>query len=172
MEDLESGSLLEPDGKPAQAKPELGNLSFQRSEVKPLLNMGEPAYVNKREQFHHRTIAFLKAEGRTNIEIAEALHMSPVTINYLVKQPHISQQILELIHRQGDKTLETLHNASLEAAEKLIEIMQEAENVETKRKACNDILDRRYGKPNQPIALKNLSPDQMSDEELAKFLHN
>lgn len=172
-EEKEVGLALDESG--AKIAQDLAQLEDDgaRSEVRALWGeRGEPAYTNKRETYRHRLIAFMLAEGRNHTDIAHQLNVSPVTINYLAKQPFISRQVLELIHQQGDEALAKLHEASLEAAETLIEVMQEAENAETKRKAANDILDRKYGKPNQPYTTKTVPAEQMSDDDLAKVLQN
>lgn len=60
--------------------------------------------------------------------------------------------------------------AAEEAATELVEIMRTVENQEVKRKACNDILDRNYGKPNQPMSVTKKNADEMSLEEINKRL--
>lgn len=131
-----------------------------------------PQYVNQKEQLQHRVVAFMKAEGKSNKTIADTLGKSQAHVNYLLKQPWMQKQVLELIHKTGDATMEVLHKASIEAAEYLVDVVgNEKVNAETRRKAANDILDRKYGKPNQPYSQSTIPVEQMSDEELAKHLH-
>ncbi len=181
LEDLEVAC---PPEKTAEAKPRLASeqvpllrqgldavpdeRQFHRNGEgeRPLLNPTEPQYRNQREKYEHRIIAYLKAAGNSNMEVARITGYSNITINYLVRQPWMEQTILEEIHKLGDEAMQTLHQASAEAAVSLVEIARSAENLETKRKACNDILDRKYGKPNQPYSMKDVRPEDASDAEL------
>lgn len=129
-----------------------------------------PAYVNKKEKYEHRVIAHLKACCKTNVEIARLTGFSPVTINYLVRQPFMEAMILGEIRQNADPALALLANAALDSAQRLIDIAINSENDETRRKANNDILDRKYGKPNQPMTVKDVSPSELSDAELVKYL--
>jgi predicted transcriptional regulator len=138
--------------------------------VPRLFNAGRPMYENKKEKYIHRIVAFMLAEGHTNKEIADTLELSPVTVNYYAKQKFVEEMVLGKIHENGDKTLEVLAAESLAAAERLIELAKTAENDEVRRKANNDILDRKYGKPNQPMSVRNVSPEEVSDAELVKAL--
>ena len=78
--------------------------------------------------------------------------------------------IVQEINRTGDSALKRLHSASVEAAEKLIEVMRTTKNDEVKRKTANDILDRKFGKPNQPMSVQTKPAEQMTDDELAKLV--
>lgn len=126
------------------------------SERKPLLNTAQPAYENQRERAYHRMVAFMVAEGYNDMEIAAKLDRSAATIGYLRKQPHIEALIVSLIHGRGDAAIDTLHKAAEEAAETLIENMRLAKKAGAfgiVRQNANDILDRKYGKPNQPTTV-------------------
>jgi hypothetical protein len=145
----------------------------EASAIAPLQgNRLEPMYHVKSEKYEHRIVAFHKAAGMTDKEVAEATGLHPVTIGYLKKQPWFEQLVLEEIHRKGQEALDYLSQHSLKAAQRLVEISENAANEETRRKANNDILDRRYGKPNQPMSVSNKKADELSDEELMKIIGN
>lgn len=137
--------------------------------MRPLWNGTEPTIELKRESPRHRRICVLKAAGLNNKEIAELVGVTAATVGYTVTQPHGVQVILEEMGRQGNVALKVIQQATQEAAETLIEVMRVSQNLETKRKAANDILDRQFGKPNQPVSLDTKPADQMTDEELARL---
>jgi hypothetical protein len=147
-------------------------ISNTDKEPRPLFNGREPAYVLKAERPEHRIIIMLKAAGRTNVEIAEATGTTPVHVAHIVKQPWAVEQILKEIENAGrEPVIEVLQGAAVEAAQTLVEVMREAENKETKRKAANDILDRKLGKANQPITVsQNADPSTMTLEEIRQRL--
>jgi hypothetical protein len=127
------------------------------------------AYENQKETYAHRLIATLLAQGLTNKEIAELTGRTQANINYLAKQPFVMQQALKVVHGSSDAAMALLQKESLAAAERLIVIAKNAKNEEVKRKANNDILDRKYGKPNQPYSVRQATAKEMNDDELAKI---
>ena len=176
MQPKESCSQKEHDQESGSNTPVNEVMSRSEVRVSPLWR-GEgasdkaPAYTLKKERLEHRVIAVLKAEGCNNTEIATQLGMSPVTINYVVRQPWFQQMVLEMTHKSGDVAMELLHKTALLAAQKLEGIIKDPEvNKETLRKACNDVLDRKFGKPNQPYTTQRVDPSKMSDGELEKLI--
>lgn len=139
----------------------------------PLFNAKEPLVELKHEKYEHRNVCFLKAQGFSNVEIAELTGYTPTAIGYIVKQPWAEKLILDVIHKEGgDAVHKLLGEEALKAAERLIQISSDAKiNVETRRKANNDILDRVYGRPNQPYTEEKVTNvESLSDEELAKLV--
>ena len=162
---------LEDLATPPDASPEVPR-EYARNGTHTLRNATAPQYVNLREKYEHRIIAYLKAGGNSNVEVARITGMSPAAINYLVRQEWMEQNILEEIRKRGDEAMQALWNAAPVAAETLVEIAKTAENLETKRKACNDILDRKYGKPNQPYSVKDAAAEDLQDSELVKIIQD
>ena len=154
--------------------PELGSEKEPHqaeNRVRPLQGVErEPAYHLQAEKFEHRIVAFHKAAGMNDKEVAEVTGLHPVTIGYIKKQPWFEEAVLEEIHKRGGEALDFLASQSLAAAKRLVEISETAQNEETRRKANNDILDRKYGKPNQPMSVSTKKADDMSDAELMKAL--
>lgn len=133
----------------------------------------EPAYTNQSEQYHHRVIALLKAQGQSNVEVAAAMEMSSVTINYLVKQPFMEKMILETIHKVGgDQVAMFFQSQAYPAAQLLSTVISDPDAANRDRiAAANAILDRVYGKPNQPVTShKGRDMSKCSDEELAAIV--
>ena len=143
-----------------------------RATVTPLQGIKrEPIYHVQSEKFEHRIVAYHNACGLNDKETAEATGLHPVTIGYIKKQPWFEQLVLEAIQKNGEQALEYLSTHSLAAAKRLVEISETAANEETRRKANNDILDRRYGKPNQPMSVSSKRAEEMSDAELMKVIN-
>lgn len=146
---------------------------MERLGIRPLWRGGAgkaPAYVNQKEKLEHRLIATLKASGKTNVAIAELTGFHPVTINYLVRQPFMQLLVLEEIKKVGDPALRLLANESFDSAARLIELAKTAKNEEVRRKANNDVLDRKYGKPNQPMSVATSEATDLDDAALLKIV--
>lgn len=144
------------------------------SEPRPLWGEQlEPQVTLKKERLRHRLISQMLAEGYDNKEVAEILGISPVTVCYVAKQPFAVEAALQAIHSGSDAVMKKLHEAADLAADKLIGILEtEGVAAEVLRKTANDVLDRKYGKPNQPYSTQAKPVEQMSDDELAKYLTN
>lgn len=142
------------------------------TEIPKLFNdeVQQPAYLLQKERPVHRLMATLIARGCTDTEIAAALGVTRHTVMAARKQPWMKELILNLVHSAGDDAMKRLHDAATRAAEILIDSLEdESMNHETKRKTCNDILDRRFGKPNQPVTHKR-DLNALTDAELAAML--
>lgn len=140
----------------------------QAGEPRPLYNGREPAYVLQSERPVHRAIIFLAAQGLSYVEIAQQLGITPVCVQYVVKQDWAQEEILKQIHDNGGEAVAVvLQQQALPSVMKLIEL-RESEKVaaEVQRKAANDLLDRIFGRPNQPVTHRSEDLQEMSDAEL------
>ena len=164
---MKFGSQSEPD----QKKDMIEDMStFTPTPVHELHNRVEPAVELTHEKVRHRLVAVLKATGSlTDREIAELTGYSATHVSTICKQPSAEKMILERMHGTGDAAMKVLQDASVAAAKRLVQIAETAENMETKRKANNDILDRKYGKPNQPYSVSQKAANELHDSELAKI---
>ena len=164
--------------KPAQAvggdvaECVLGINTDSAAQPRTMFNARQPAYELKAERPEHRAIIMLKAAAMTNVEIAQTLGISPVTVAYVVKQPWAQKQILCEIESAGrEPVIQLLQTAAYDAAKRLVDIATSAENLETKRKANNDILDRVFGKPNQPVTTTSIGdPTKLSEDAIDQRL--
>lgn len=141
------------------------------TDVIPALRDDRPAYTEiKHEKARHRLMATLIARGCTMTEVAQALGMTLAWVSNITKQEWFREQVVQLIHSAGNDAMKRLHDAADRAAEILITSLEdESMNHETKRKTCNDILDRRFGKPNQPVTHKR-DLNALTDAELVAML--
>ena len=133
-----------------------------------------PPILLQQEKFEHRIIAYLKAEGKSNEEIALQTGMSNTAIGYIIKQPWMEGFILELIAQKGGSKVETfIDDLVMPALETIKEVMLDPGTSKRDRlSAANAALDRRFGKPNQPISMgPKVSVSEMTlaevDERLA-----
>ena len=134
----------------------------------PLHNAKNPYYHIQRERFEHRIICFLKAEGYSNIDIAKRTGMSAVAISNIIRQPWAQKQILDIIHDKGGDAVSALLNGA--AADAVQRLIIEKDNMEARASerilAADKILDRAFGKPNQPLQYSTADTKKLSDEEL------
>lgn len=147
-------------------------------EEPPKLNLRkDPQYVRQQELPWHRIALEKAAKGYTAREIAEALGCSPTAVQDILRQPQYQQTQVNLIRRETDKdqeVLEIIKNNVVTAVKTLKEIMvDEKQSAAYRISAAKELLDRRYGKPNQPIN-RNTDVDlsQLSDADLIKALQN
>ena len=141
-------------------------------EPRPMFNGREPQYVLQSERAVHRAIIFLAAQGLSYVEIAEQLGITNTTVGYVVKQPWAEKEILETIHKNGGDAVATvLSQQALPSVMKLIEL-RDSEKVaaEVQRKSANDLLDRIFGRPNQPVTHRQEDLDAMTDAELQQIV--
>lgn len=143
-------------------------LNFQ---VIPLHNPADPRHTLKREKLEHRVIIYLKSQGMTYGEIAQRTGYCKATVANVCKQPWARSIILAEITKAGRDQVETvLQGEALESVLKLIDIRDsEKAPVETQRKAANDILDRVYGKPNQPVQHSDVDAKTLTDKQLMEI---
>lgn len=140
-------------------------------QVIPLHNPCDPRWTLKREKLEHRVIVYLKAQGHTYGEIAQRTGFCKTTIANVCKQPWARSIILAEITKAGRDQVETvLQGEALESVLKLIDIRDnEKAPIETQRKASNDILDRVYGKPNQPVSHADIDAKALTDKQLMEI---
>lgn len=140
--------------------------------ITPLHNSRDPRYVLQTENIGHRAVVVLKAAGLSQKEIAAKLNVSLPYVGYVLKQSWAEKLLLEQLHGSVDSAMQYLQEAAVGAAKRLVEIAETATNIEVKRKANNDILDRKYGKPNQPHSMTTKAANELTDEELSKHLQS
>lgn len=137
-----------------------------------LHNGRQPFYTIKHERLEHRVILYLKAEGHSNVEIAQITGFTPVAVSNIVRQPWAQDEVLRIIRSHGEDAVETtLKGAALDSVLKLIDLRESPKaGPEVQRKAANDLLDRLFGKPNQRIEHQNIDVSKVPDAELLKHI--
>lgn len=161
--------LLQEDVK--QSLPS-GSLSEQDSQRRPLFNRKGPTYELQQEQPHHRVILDLLGQGFTVSEIARQTGFSVFAVSNVKRQNWAQPRILETMDMQRDSVIEALKANALSAVDTLISVHENTNSPAAVRVAAADkILDRVYGKPNQPITHGgSVDVNKLSDAELAAML--
>lgn len=139
-----------------------------------LRNPRDPYYAIQHEKAVHRMMAYMAVRGDTNKEIAEATGYSAVAVSNILRQPSSQLLIAEETKRLGGQEVTVvLRGKALAAVNRLArELDNESTGSSQSRiSAANSILDRLYGKPNQPITHhEGVNLDELTDEEIAKQL--
>lgn len=153
-------------GMPAEV--ELGD----GDSVPLLFNPIEPHYLLKREKPEHRWICMLASKGYTTEEIAQETGFSPVTVNYVKRQPWAQEYIVKAMEKQGRKiVMSTLQGKALESAQTLIDTMQgniaDTKMATVRAKAANDILDRCFGTATNVTISGKVDVKDIPTDELA-----
>lgn len=145
----------------------------------PLAGQRElPSYINRLKEEHprHRMMAELSARGFTNKEIAALLGMSQVSVNTGLRQPVLQGTLTETIRAaaatEDQKVVEVIKRNIVKAVELYEEVLNGKKGVTDQQIECAErFLNRRYGKPNQPINRgTEIDLNTLSDAELASML--
>ena len=141
-----------------------------------LHNAREPYYLIQHEKAVHRMMAYLSVRGDSLREIAEATGYTSVAISNILRQPHCQALIAEETKRLGTQEVTVVLRGKAMAAVQRLSKELDNENTgssQSRIAAANAILDRVYGKPNQPITHHDgASLDELTDEEIAKRLED
>jgi len=166
-------SFIESNRERSDAKLTGQNDTSAEDEALAFYGQRDPQIQIQSEKPHHRVMLYLAAEGNTATEIAEKTGFTTVTVNNLLKQPWAAKRIAQILEESGRTKVElVLTGAALGAVKRLITEMDSTSGTAATRiNAADKVLDRCWGKPNQPITHKEgKSLDDMSDSEIAAEL--
>ena len=138
----------------------------------PFHNARDPQYTIQTEKAQHRVMCYMKIEGCSNLEIARRLEVSAVCVSNVLRQPWAQKFMVEEIRRTGGNEVQVLlEGAVADSVRKLIEIRDTAEADRDALNAANSLLDRVYGKPNQPITThKGQDLNTLPDSQIAALI--
>lgn len=144
-------------------------------EVKLLFNRKKPFYNVQQEKPHHRVMLEMAAKGMNVKEIAHATGYTPVCVNNILRQSHSQESLVEEIRRQhgtDERVVQVIKDNVLAAVETLASIVRDDKAKGSDRiAAAEKLLERRYGKANQPINRgTDVDLNALPDSELAKML--
>lgn len=121
----------------------------------PLYGQTVPPVINQRETPAHRVMLELSAQGFMNKEIAQMMGRSAVNVNNILRQPALQSTLVEECRREADadkRVVDIIKTNVAAATQVLADIALDKDAKKSDRiAAANALLDRRYGKPNQPI---------------------
>lgn len=133
----------------------------------------QPYLRIKKEKPEHRLMIYLKVLGHSNREIAEKTDFSEAQVSQVLRQDWARKTLLDEYNKSGKDAVQMLLVG--EAKNSIWKLVEQRDNP-TKLgavviSASNSLLDRLFGKPNQPIE-HNMKMDLggMSDEELLKIV--
>jgi predicted transcriptional regulator len=152
-----------------------GSIVVQESMPSPLWNRKEPQYQRQQELPWHRTALEMAANGYTAEEVAARLGCSPTTVQDILRQPQYQQTQVNLIRQvsnQDHEVCELIKDNVKNAITTLATIVKDEKARGSDRiAAARELLDRRYGKPNQPMNRgTDVDLNNLSDAELARML--
>jgi hypothetical protein len=106
-----------------------------------------------REQPQHRIVIMLKAQGKSNREIAQLTGHAEQWISQILRQPWARTRLLAEINEAGrDGVYELLRGEVTNSIFKVIEVRDsEVSEPNVKLAAANSLLDRFLGKPTQRV---------------------
>jgi hypothetical protein len=124
----------------------------------------------KNEKWEHRIVAFLKAQGYSNKEIAERTGYTTASVSNIIQTPWAKQLIMEEINRSGRTAVDVLLQSTVVDNIEFLASTVNNDKAQTRDRisAANSLLDRALGKPTQTIAHKEApNLDSLTDAELA-----
>lgn len=149
--------------------------SAKVEDAPPLANRAAPYYKVQKEAPAHRVMLEYAAKGYTVKEIAELLGRTPVCVNNILRQEHSQQTLVNEIRRINgeDEEVVEIIKRNVVASAKLYEQVLNDPDADRKDRmeAAERFLNRRYGKPNQPVNRDTgIDLDAQSIAEIAKQL--
>lgn len=115
-------------------------------------NARPPNLAILHEKAEHRIIIMLKAQGKSNREIARVVGNTEAWISQVLRQPWARERLVEEITLAGrDSVNEILRGEVENTIFKLIEVRDTATKQSDAIAASKEILDRFLGKPTQHI---------------------
>ncbi len=138
------------------------------------------------EKPEHRIVCYLKAQGKSNKEIAELTGFTYPWVSQMLRQPWARQRILQLIKEAGgDEVTTLLQSTTTDSIYTLIDVRDDPKAKPAERTtAANALLDRVLGKPLQRVeadtTIRNVTNDvseinaQLAgvEEELKRYGQN
>lgn len=175
------GNLGHSDGSNSSQSQNVGSPSSSASSVTKSVNSDlplqqrAPGYQFKKERVVHREILEYIAKGYTDVEIASMTGFTPPTIGNVRKHPMYQDSLLGEVKRrlnEDTEVVEFIKRNVVSAVETLADVMNDDKARNSDRiSAAEALLNRRYGKPNQPINKNNgIDLNELSDSELVQML--
>lgn len=137
----------------------------------------KPAHYLLREKARHRAIVEMAAKGYDQKEVASRIGVCAATVGNTLAQPMLQKPLVDAvkrIHGADEEVVEIIKESVVAAVSTLADIVKDEKAKNNDRIAAAEaILNRRYGKPNQPINRgTDVDLSTLSDAELARMLKN
>ena len=163
------GILNDPQGRPLKTLP-----FMEVEEVPELQNRKKPYYENKQERPNHRIMIELAAKGYDVKEIAEMTGYTTVCVNNILRQPNLQKCLVNEIRQQvsaDEEVVEIIRKNVVKSIQLYESVLNDPKaEMKLKMEAAERLLNRRYGKPNQPINRgSDVDLNELPDSELLKM---
>jgi len=151
-------------------------LEYLNNPVKPhsgvesfLHNQQLPSVLIKHSKVEHRIMLYMKAQGASNREVAEALDYSDAQVSQITRQPWFMHDLKDLLETLGEDLVRTvLKGAALDSVMTLINVRDNAKTPATVQvTAANSLLDRFFGKPKTSVDVNHTSGKQPTPADQA-----
>lgn len=109
----------------------------------------------------HKHVVALKAAGLRTKDIAEMLDYEVATVSKILSDPRskklLEQLTTDFIEQLTKDTQEVIQSHTLEAANKVVDLMRNAENERVQQTSAFDLLDRGGFKPKEQTLTTNFN---------------
>lgn len=128
----------------------------------------DPTVFAKKETPLKRRMAELCMKGFTTKQIADLVERSPATVSNALRQPAARTRMINLMRNEVQDELRAfLDQEVMPSLEVIRDIRDDPNNkAEVRQSAAVHLLDRRLGRPTQPIAEVEKPVDQLSSKEM------
>lgn len=169
--------LGETEEKPKESAVQKMNFTIDASNTPPIRKTTAASYERKNEQPRHRMYVELAASGWTAQEIAKELGCRYETVNDILKQQANLPLLAKRIHENfgTDQQVVEVIKRSVVASVELYEavVADPKQKMSDRIAAADRLLERRYGKANQPINRDtDVDLNALNDDELLKMARN
>lgn len=122
-----------------------------------MFNAKDPNFAIQHEKPEHRMAVYLKAQGKSNREIAKLLGYTEAWVSQIIRQPWARVALLREMQAAGRDAIQTtLEGAALDSVLTVISIRDDLSAKQNVRLAAADsLLDRFLGKPTQRVEQTN-----------------
>jgi len=112
-----------------------------------LYNTRLPNLAIIHEKPEHRLIAFFKAQGRTNREVAKLLDYTEPWVSQITRQPWFQRRLMDALDAGNDRVQEFLGTQLEPTILQVVHLRDHAQSENVQLGACIHLLDRFLGKP-------------------------
>ena len=143
---------------------------YEASDLKFVGDTRQPTIEILKERPEHRIIVYLKAQGKSNTEIAAITGYTKPWLTQVCQQPWFKMQLTQLLHEKGgDMVQNFLEGQVMNTLETLVEIRDNGDKDATRLAAANAILDRAFGKPTQHIKTEAVADPTNAQTEMTSI---
>ena len=115
-------------------------------------NRKDPNLRLLHEKPEHRIAIMLKAQGKSNNEIADLTGYSVAWVSQIMRQPWAQERILQILKEAGSDVIGSLLASTAEdSIFQIVKLRDTSEDDAVKLRASQDLLDRYLGKPTQRV---------------------